>query len=103
MEFHGDVAGIMQLAELAKNVGIVDFARAGMMAAGYIRDVDQIDEIQVLFKFGDEVARGDLFVKEIIKKFDVRIADGADDFKAFGGVGQKIFGVFFRVDVFNKQ
>src|SRR5213082_1260937 len=101
MELHGDVARVMQFGELAKNVGIIDFAGAGMMAAGHVGDVEEIDEIQVLFELGDEVAGRDLLVKEIVEEFDVGVADGTDYVKTFGGMRQKIFGIFVRVEVFD--
>src|ERR1051325_11536569 len=89
----------MQLGELAKNVGIVDFPGAGMMAARDVGDVDEIDEVQVFFELGNEVAGRNLLVKEIVEEFDVRIANGAYDLKAFGGVRQEVFGILFGVDV----
>src|SRR5437763_1988417 len=45
----------------------------------------------------------DLFHEQIVEKLDVRIAGGTDNVKTFCGAGQKIFGIFFRVDVFNEQ
>src|SRR5690349_16751692 len=95
MKFHGDVAGIVQLAELAKNVGIVDFAGAGMMAAGHVGDVDEIDEIQILFELSEEVPGRDLLGKEIVEECDVGMAEGTDDVEACGGVRKEIFGIFF--------
>ena len=46
MELHGDVAGIAQLGKFAKNIGIVDFAGAGMMAPGHVGDVDEIEFLE---------------------------------------------------------
>src|SRR5690348_9785210 len=103
MEFHGDVAGVMQFGKLAKNIGIVDFSGAGMMATGHVSDVDEVDEVQIFFELGDEVAGRDLLVKEIVEEFDVRIADGADNLKAFGRMREEVFGIFLRIDVFDEK
>src|SRR5689334_7345309 len=74
-----------------------------MMAAGHVSDMDKVDEVQIFFELGDEVAGGDLLVKEIVEKFDVGIADGADDVKTFSGMRQEILGIFLRVDVFDEE
>src|SRR5205085_5935738 len=103
MEFHGRVTGIMQFGELAIKIGVIDFAGAGMMPAGNVGNVDKADEIDVFLELFDEVAFGNLLVEKIVEKFDVGIADGADDVQTFGGAGKKIFGIFFGVDVFDEQ
>src|SRR5207248_9054268 len=82
---------------------LVDFAGSGVVAAGNVGDVDEADKIDVFLEFFDEIAFGDLLVEEIVEKLDVRIAGGTDNVKTFCGAGQKIFGIFFRVDVFNEQ
>jgi hypothetical protein len=90
-EFHGCVALIIELAEFAENGFIVNFAGAGLVAAGNIGNVNEADEIDIFFELGDQISFGDLFVEEIVKESYVGIVDGADNFEAFGG-GEKYFG-----------
>src|SRR5882724_9260267 len=70
-EFHRDVAAVAEFAELSKDVWVMDFAGSEIVAARNVGDVDEADEIDIFFELGDEVAGGNLFVKKIVKKFDV--------------------------------
>ena len=65
-EFHGYISIKAQLAELAVDIWIVDLAGAGIMSARDVRNVNNADEVEILFQLGKEVAFGDLVVKEII-------------------------------------
>ena len=103
IEFHGDVARIAQVGELTKNIGIVDFAGARMMTAGNVSDVHKANEADVFLELGDEVASGNLLVEKIVEELDVRIANGADNLKAFGRSCKKILGILLGVDVFDEQ
>jgi len=73
------------------------------MAARHIGDVHQPNEVNVFPELGDQVTLGDLFVKEIVEKLNVGIADGTHNFKTLGGGSQKVFWIFFRVNVFHQK
>ena len=77
-KFHRDIAGILKLAKPSEDVGIIDFARSGFVAAGNIGNVDQADEFEVFIEFGDEIALGNLLVEKIVKESHARIIDLAN-------------------------
>ena len=52
-EFHCNVAGIAEFGKLAEDVGVIDFAGAGMMATGNVGNVYETDEIDVFLEIGD--------------------------------------------------
>ncbi len=85
MKLHGDRVAVAEFREFAIDVGVVDFAGAGLMAAGNVGDVDQPDHVDMLVEFLDEIAFGDLFVEKIVQELDLRVVDGADDVDGFLG------------------
>ena len=65
-KFHGHIPIKAQLAQLAEDIWIVDLAGAGVVTAGDIGNVNNTDEVEILFELCKEIAFGDLVVKEII-------------------------------------
>src|SRR5438128_10209642 len=58
IEFHGDIAGIAEVGELAGDIRIVEFAGTGVMASGIVGDVNESDWSDVCLERGDVIARG---------------------------------------------
>src|SRR6202011_4072150 len=102
-EFHSHVVRVIQLADFAENVRVIDFPGAGFVTAWNVRDVQQANDIKIFFEFGDEVAFSDLLVKKIVEEFDTGMGDFAHDLKAFSGGSEKVFGIFDGVDIFEKD
>ena len=75
---------VFQLSEFPIDICIIDFAGAGLVAAGDVGDVDEADYIDVLVELFDEIAFGDLFVEEVVEELDLRVVDGANDLDGFG-------------------
>jgi hypothetical protein len=48
VKLHGDSVLIVQFGKLAIDVGVIDFTGAGLVATGYVGDVDQADHIDML-------------------------------------------------------
>ena len=71
-KFHGYIPIKAQLAELAENIWIIDLAGTGIVTAGNVSDMDNTDQLDILFELCEEIAFGDLVVKEIIEKLHVR-------------------------------
>src|SRR5450432_3346569 len=65
-ELHSHIPIKAQLAELAENIRVVNLASAGVVAAGHVGHVDYAHLIEIFFELGEEVAFGDLIVKEIV-------------------------------------
>src|ERR1700688_1176185 len=65
-KFHGYIPIKAQLAELAEDIWIIDLASTGIVTGGHVGDVHNTDEVEILFQLGEEIAFGDLVVKEII-------------------------------------
>src|ERR1700733_2886697 len=84
-KFHGYGVTVVQLDEFAEDVGVVDFAGAGLVAAGNVGNVDEADDVDVLLKFFNEIAFGDLLVEEIVEKLHVGMVHFADDLDGFCG------------------
>ena len=102
-EFHRAIPIVLELSKLAVNVWIVDFASTGFMTAGDVGDVHEPDDVNVLLQFLDEVALGNLFVKEVVEKSHVRGSDFAHDVEPFRDRRQKIFRIFLWVDILKEQ
>ncbi len=79
VELHGDEAVVVELCELAVDVSVVDFAGAGLMAAGHVGDVDEGDERDVSFEGFEEVSGLALLMVEVAEDADARVIDCLDD------------------------
>ena len=102
-KLHGDHAPVVELRQLAIDVGVIDLAGAGLVAAWDVGYVNEADHVDVLFELLDQVALGDLLVKYVVEKLDLRVVDGADDFDSFGGRGEEVLRILFGVDALEQQ
>ena len=53
--------------EVAEDVGVVDLARRGLVAAGVVADLKVGDLAPGMVDVGDQIALGDLLVIEIVE------------------------------------
>lgn len=63
-EFHGYISIKAQLAELAEDIWIVYLAGTGVVATRDVGDVNNTDQIEILFQLCQEIAFRDLVVKK---------------------------------------
>src|SRR4030095_2659638 len=84
-KFHGDVALVIQFAELAIDVGEINFPGAGFVAPRDVGNMDKSEVVHVFCELGDEISVRDLFMKKIVEKLDMRIVYFAHDVKTFRG------------------
>jgi len=76
---------VLELSELPIDICIIDFAGAGLVAAGDVGDMNEADHVDILLQFFDKIALGDLFVEEVIEELNLRVVDGAHDVNGLGG------------------
>src|ERR1700686_3869133 len=65
-KFHSYIPIKAQLTELAEYIWIVDLTGTRVVTTGHVGDMNNTDEVDILFEFCEEIAFGDLIVKEII-------------------------------------
>ena len=76
------MAGVVGLVDACQDVGVVDLARAELVAAGHVGRVEVADEIDVLRDVLDQVAFHDLLVVDVVEELDGGAVHGAADVEA---------------------
>ena len=66
--FEGQPAAVSRLLNGLKNLGIMDFARAGLLSAGIVRYVEMSDQIDIFRDIADQVSLRYLLVIDIEEK-----------------------------------
>ncbi len=62
---------VLQLAEFAVDVGVVDFAGAGFVPPWNVGHVDEADDVDVfLLQFFYQISFGDLFMENVVEESD---------------------------------
>src|SRR5581483_2301579 len=102
-KFHGHIAVVFKLGKLAEYVGIVDLTRAGSMPPGYIGNMYQADQADILLQFLDQVSLGNLLVVKVVKKLYLGIVDSPYNLETLSRRGQIVPGVLLRIDVFQQN
>src|SRR5207248_3328356 len=83
-KLHGCVAIVFQLGQLAKDIDVIDFARAWLMPAWNIGNMHQSNLVIIFLQLRDQVPFRYLFVEEVIYRLDVRIVYLAHDLESLG-------------------
>src|SRR5207247_9220943 len=75
-KFHCNYFLVIQFGQFAKNIFVIDFTRAGLMAPGNIGNVDQAYVLNVFLQLFNEVSLRNLLRKTIVAKLNLRVFDG---------------------------
>ncbi len=74
-KFHRYHAIVLQFSQLAVDIAVVDFARSWLMTPGNVGNVHQPRVLDIFLQLLDQIAFGDLFVKEVVQELNLRMID----------------------------
>jgi len=101
--FAADPATITDLVEITKQEGIVDFAGAGLVAAGVIGQLDVCDAVEMLLYSRGEVALHDLHVIDVILDEEIFRCHFGNDLGGLFRSGKEESGNVAGVDRLDQQ
>ena len=90
--FAADPAGVAQAVEQVKEVGVVDFAGAWLVAAWVVGDLDVADVRQIGFDGARQIALDDLRVVKIELQFHIFTVDGLQEAKTLLHIVEPVAG-----------
>ena len=87
-KFHCRHVLVVQLGQLFVDVAVVDLARAGLMAAGHVGDVNQADHVDVLVQLLDQLPEAHLLVIDVVEELHLGVIHLPHNLNRLGGRGE---------------